>query len=172
MYMRLLGVNVTKQHLLNSIIHLSQLQWIGILIHTQQGLWVFWYYNAHFFLTTLVCYIEGLSASVLSSYWHTKQYKKFGSTDAHILVCFLLVVHIKNFVNPHSFSPPKDTSTSDWYLFHITAAQKSDMWWAVDPVSGTKLHTYTIGSDISSTCPLADVSGPILHIARTGIQTL
>lgn len=51
----------------------------------------------------------------------------------------------------------------------FVAAQKSDVWLAVDPVSGTKLHTYTSGGDISSTCSLSDVSGSVLHIARTGI---
>lgn len=50
----------------------------------------------------------------------------------------------------------------------IFAAQKSDMWLAVDSVSGTKLHTYTSGGDISSTCPFAAVNGPVVHIARTG----
>lgn len=53
----------------------------------------------------------------------------------------------------------------------FTAAQKSDIWLAVDSVSGTKLHTYTSGGDISSTCPLADVNGPVVHIARTGIHS-
>ena len=55
------------------------------------------------------------------------------------------------------------------FILYVHVAQKSDVWFAIDPVTGTKLRTYTSSGDISSTCSLTDVSGSVLHIARTGM---
>ena len=53
---------------------------------------------------------------------------------------------------------------------HVSLGKKSDLWLAIDPVSGSILHTYTSSGDISSTCSVSDVSGSVLHIARTGTE--
>ena len=53
---------------------------------------------------------------------------------------------------------------------YTTVAQKTDVWFAIDPVNGNKLHTYTSSGDKPSTCSVTDVSGSVLHIARTGTE--
>ena len=55
---------------------------------------------------------------------------------------------------------------------YATLAQKTDAWIAIDPVSGNKLHTYTSSGDKTSTCSVADASGSVLHIARTGQERI
>ena len=57
-------------------------------------------------------------------------------------------------------------------LLHVDTTvhigQKTDVWFAIDPVSGDKLHTYSSSGDATSTCSLTEESGSVLHIARTG----
>ena len=46
-------------------------------------------------------------------------------------------------------------------------ARKSDVWLAVDPLTGTKLHSFNSDGIVSSTCPVPDSEGRALYIART-----
>lgn len=47
-------------------------------------------------------------------------------------------------------------------------ARKSDIWIAVDPLTGTKLHSFSSDGMSSLTCPVPDTDGRALYIARTG----
>ena len=53
-------------------------------------------------------------------------------------------------------------------MFSLISARKSDMWLAVDPRTGNKLHSITSDGIVSATCPLTDYPGQVMHIARTG----
>ncbi|XP_064384152.1 serine/threonine-protein kinase/endoribonuclease IRE1-like isoform X2 [Halichondria panicea] len=54
------------------------------------------------------------------------------------------------------------SQSSDGLLY---TARKSDVWLAVDLLTGTKLHSLTTDGVLS--CPTAEYPGPVLHIART-----
>jgi len=56
------------------------------------------------------------------------------------------------------------------HAFLITlVGKKSDVWLAIDPITGTKLHTISNDGVVSSTCPVADTLQRAIYIARTGM---
>ena len=53
-------------------------------------------------------------------------------------------------------------------IFLHWPARKSDLWLAVDPWTGTKLHTFSSDGITSATCPVGDSEERAVMIARTG----
>ena len=53
-------------------------------------------------------------------------------------------------------------------LLLLYVGKKSDVWLAIDPITGTKLHTISNDGVVSSTCPVADTLQRAIYIARTG----
>jgi serine/threonine-protein kinase/endoribonuclease IRE1 len=56
------------------------------------------------------------------------------------------------------------TRSSDGLLF---TAMKSDVWFEIDPLSGTKLHTISSGGTVSPSCPASEMYAQTIFIART-----
>ena len=50
-------------------------------------------------------------------------------------------------------------------LVHV--GRKSDSWFAVDSLTGQKLHFFS-SERVSTTCPLSESRGSVIHLARTG----
>jgi len=52
------------------------------------------------------------------------------------------------------------------FLF-LFLARKSDQWFAVDPLTGTKLHSFT-PDGVLGTCPILTSPADTLYIGRSG----
>ena len=52
-------------------------------------------------------------------------------------------------------------------LIFIILARKSDQWFAVDPATGAKLHSFT-PDGVQGTCPILTSPSGALYIGRSG----
>ena len=52
-------------------------------------------------------------------------------------------------------------------MFVLFLARKSDQWFAVDPTTGTKLHSFT-PDGVLGTCPIVTSPAGTLYIGRRG----
>ena len=53
-------------------------------------------------------------------------------------------------------------------MFVVCAARKSDVWMAIDPATGTKLHSFSSEGVVSTTCPKPELETKAIYLARTG----
>ena len=87
---------------------------------------------------------------------------------AEWLAMFHVILHVESMRKDFKTLNIKKTNytcTCIWHLFFLCTGYKKDTWFAVDPISGTKVQTLTFDGP-QTVCP--SPSGNAIFIGRTG----